>query len=145
MGQDVFDYIETGEIAQKTSVTSKNLLVDAIDNDEVYPLRVYGKEAKKIKEIQSEMDNFDKLHNDLPYLQAEVVYHVRAEKAKTVEDVLARRTRAAFLDIKASRACAEVVAKLMAGELGFDSQWQKEQVTRFKKFSENFDVKNICI
>ncbi len=145
MGQDVFDYIETGKIAQKTSVTSKHMLVDAIDNDEMYPLRVYGKEVKVIKEIQVEMDNFDKLHNDLPYLQAEVVHHVRAEKAKTVEDVLARRTRAAFLDIKASIECAEIVAKLMADELGFDEQWQKEQVTRFKKFSENFDVKNICI
>ncbi|QWU99099.1 glycerol-3-phosphate dehydrogenase/oxidase [Francisella salimarina] len=140
MGQDVIDFIETKKIAQKTSKTSNELLVDAIEPKDAYPLKVYGKNAEDIKAIQTELDNFELLHDDLPYYQAEVVYHVRAEKAQTVEDVLARRTRAAFLDIKASIDAAPVVAKLMAKELGKDQSWQDQQVASFKEFAKNFDV-----
>lgn len=143
MGQDVIDFIESKKIAQKISKTSDELLVDAIDSKETYPLRVYGKNANKIKDIQTEIDNFELLHKDLPYYQAEVVYHARYEKAKTVEDVLARRTRAAFLDIKASIAAAPVVAKLMAKELGKDRSWQNQQVEAFKEFAKNFDVNEL--
>ncbi|WP_432773078.1 FAD-dependent oxidoreductase [Francisella salimarina] len=140
MGQDVIDFIETKKIAQKTSKTSNELLVDAIEPKDAYPLKVYGKNAEDIKAIQTELDNFELLHDDLPYYQAEVVYHVRAEKAQTVEDVLARRTRAAFLDIKASIDAASVVAKLMAKELDKDEAWQNQQIDSFMEFSKNFNV-----
>ncbi|WP_150464830.1 glycerol-3-phosphate dehydrogenase/oxidase [Francisella sp. SYW-2] len=140
MGQDVIDFIETKKIAQKTSKTSNELLVDAIEPKDAYPLKVYGKNAEDIKAIQTELDNFELLHDDLPYYQAEVVYHVRAEKAQTVEDVLARRTRAAFLDIKASIDAAPVVAKLMAKELDKDEAWQNQQIDSFMEFSKNFNV-----
>ena len=140
MGQDVLDYIESGKIAQKTSKTSNELLVDATETKESYPLSVYGSMAGEVKAIQKELDNFDLLHKDLPYYQAEVIYQVRAEKVKTVEDVLARRTRAAFLDIKASIEAAPLVASLIASELGKGGAWQKEQVAQFNKFAENFDV-----
>ncbi|AEI35558.1 glycerol-3-phosphate dehydrogenase/oxidase [Francisella salina] len=140
MGQDVIDFIETKKIAQKTSKTSNELLVDAIEPKDAYPLKVYGKNAEDIKAIQTELDNFELLHDDLPYYQAEVVYHVRAEKAQTVEDVLARRTRAAFLDIKASIDAAPVVTKLMAEELDKDEAWQNQQIDSFMEFSKNFNV-----
>lgn len=140
MGQDVLDHIESGKIAQKTSKTSSELLVDAIETKEDYPLSVYGSMAGEVKAIQKELNNFDLLHKDLPYYQAEVIYQARVEKAKTVEDVLARRTRAAFLDIKASIEAAPLVASLIAGELGKGGAWQKEQVAQFNKFTENFDV-----
>ncbi|MDE5019012.1 glycerol-3-phosphate dehydrogenase/oxidase, partial [Francisella tularensis subsp. holarctica] len=76
-------------------------IIDAFEKKDKYPLKVYGKNAEDIKTIQIELDNFELLARGLPYYQAEVVYHVRQEKAKTIEDVLARRTRAAFLDIQA--------------------------------------------
>lgn len=140
MGQDVLDFIETKKIAQKISKTSDDLLVDAIEPKDAYPLKVYGKNVEDIKIIQKELDNHKLLHSDLPYYQAEVIYHVRAEKARSVEDVLARRTRAAFLNIKASIATAPVVAELMAKELGKDQSWQDQQVASFKEFAKNFDV-----
>jgi glycerol-3-phosphate dehydrogenase len=140
MGQDVLDHIESGKIARKTSKTSNELLVDATDTKESYPLSVYGNMANDVKAIQKELNNFDLLHKDLPYYQAEVIYHVQSEKAQTVEDVLARRTRAAFLDIKASISAAPLVAKLMASELCKGGAWQKEQIAQFNKFAENFDV-----
>ena len=143
MGQDTIDFIETKDIAQKTSKTSHELLVDAVDNDEVYPLRVYGKEAQVVRDIQKELGNEELLHKDLPYYQAEIVYHVRYEKAVTVEDVLARRTRAAFLDIKASIESASIVASLIAKELGKGGAWQKDQVAKFNEFAKNFDVEEL--
>ncbi len=45
-----------------------------------------------------------RLYPDLPYITAEVVWAVRGEMARTVEDVVARRTRALFLNARASHA-----------------------------------------
>ena len=47
-----------------------------------------------------------RLHSELPYIAAEVVWAARAEMARTVEDVLARRTRALFLNARAATAMA---------------------------------------
>ena len=58
---------------------------------------------------------------ELPYTGAEVVWAARHEMARTVEDVLARRTRALFLNARAAEAMAPEVARLMAGELGWDA------------------------
>ena len=49
---------------------------------------------------------------------AEVVWAVRHEMARTVDDVLARRTRALFLNARAAIEMAPAVARLMAAELG---------------------------
>ena len=56
----------------------------------------------------------------LPYIGAEVVWAARHEMARTVEDVLARRTRALFLNARAAEAMAPAVARLMAPELDWD-------------------------
>lgn len=58
-----------------------------------------------------------KLHPDLPYTEDDVVHAIRNEMARTVDDVLSRRTRASFLDESASAACAPRVAALLASEL----------------------------
>ena len=58
--------------------------------------------------------------------------------ARTVDDVLARRTRALFLNAKAAIAMAPEVAKLMASELGRDERWQKEQVAQFTAMAQSY-------
>jgi glycerol-3-phosphate dehydrogenase len=68
----------------------------------------------------------------LPYTRTEVVFAARSEMARTVDDVLARRTRALFLDIEATRAAAREVATLLAAELGRDATWQTEQLAAFE-------------
>ncbi len=55
----------------------------------------------------------------LPYLRAEAVYAARYEMARTLDDVLARRTRAAFLSCHDAAAAATAVARLIAPELGW--------------------------
>ena len=56
----------------------------------------------------------------LPYVRAEAVFAVRSEMARTLDDVLDRRTRARMLDRDATWTAAEAVARLLAPELGWD-------------------------
>jgi glycerol-3-phosphate dehydrogenase len=72
-----------------------------------------------------------RLHPRLPYTRAQVVYAARSEMARTVDDVLSRRTRALFLDAAAARASAPDVAALLAHELGRGETWQAEQLRAF--------------
>jgi glycerol-3-phosphate dehydrogenase len=51
--------------------------------------------------------------------------------ARTVEDVLARRTRALFLDARAAKEAAPLAARLLAGELQQDELWQRRQISAF--------------
>ena len=75
---------------------------------------------------------------DLPYSGAEVVWAVRHEMARTVEDVLARRMRALFLNARAAVEMSGPVARLMAGELGKGSEWEDGQVEAFRKTAGGF-------
>ncbi len=64
----------------------------------------------------------------LPYLRAEAVYAVRAEMARTLDDVLSRRTQARLIDRAATLAAAPGVADLIAPELGWDSSEIERQL-----------------
>jgi glycerol-3-phosphate dehydrogenase len=105
------------------------------------PLAVYGSDAPKIQQLVRADARLGKpLHPDLPYCGAEVVWAVREEMARTVEDVLARRTRALFLNARAAIAMAARVAELMAEESGRDNTWQKRQVEAFGKLAGSYLV-----
>ncbi|MEW6238399.1 MAG: glycerol-3-phosphate dehydrogenase C-terminal domain-containing protein, partial [Candidatus Omnitrophota bacterium] len=69
-----------------------------------------------------------------------VVWAARFEMARTVDDVLARRTRALFLNVQAALAMAPAVARLLAAELGFDESRQQRQIETFKKIAEKFTI-----
>jgi len=60
--------------------------------------------------------------------------------ARTVEDVLARRMRALFLNARAATAMAEPVAKLLAAELGHDDEWAAAQVNEFRTLAKQYMV-----
>ncbi len=76
----------------------------------------------------------------MPYIAAEVVWAARAEMARTVEDALARRTRALFLNARAAIAMAEPVARLLAEELDRDEAWVASQVKEFRALAEQYTV-----
>ena len=71
-------------------------------------------------------------------LSARVQFAVREEMARTVEDVLARRTRALFLDAKAARDQAPAVAAAMARELGRGANWESEQLRAFNALASRY-------
>ncbi|MGV3531815.1 MAG: glycerol-3-phosphate dehydrogenase C-terminal domain-containing protein, partial [Chthoniobacteraceae bacterium] len=71
-------------------------------------------------------------------LAAEVIWHARHEMARTVEDVLARRSRALFLDARPSIEAAPQVARLLAGELGRDQSWITDQVRIYTELARGY-------
>jgi glycerol-3-phosphate dehydrogenase len=92
--------------------------------DRLDPLAVYGADAEQLRALISERPELAKqLHPDLPYIAAQVVWAARVEMARRLEDVLARRTRALFLNARAAIAMAHEVATLLATELGRDESW----------------------
>ena len=80
------------------------------------------------------------LHAKLPYTGAEVVWAARHEMARIVEDVLARRTRALFLNARAAEAMAPEVSRLMAAELGWDSARQAAEVAAFSTLAKGYQL-----
>jgi glycerol-3-phosphate dehydrogenase len=75
-----------------------------------------------------------KLHPLHPYLEAEVKYAIRFEYARTAVDVLARRTRMAFLNANIAGDCTNRVVELMGKELGWDQARMLKEVEDAKEF-----------
>lgn len=99
----------------------------------------YGSDRKLIEQLTDGNPAWrEQLHPRLPYTAGEIVWGVRFEWARNVEDVLARRTRALFLDAGACREIAPRVARLMATELGCDQDWQSRQLDRFDEAAVKF-------
>ena len=102
-------------------------------------LALYGSDAPAIRKLADEDPSLSRpLHAALPYTGAEVVWSVREEMARTVEDVLARRTRALFLNARAAVAMAPEVAALMARELGYGAAWETAQLRAFQQIAGGF-------
>lgn len=108
----------------------------ATPDDIPYPLRAYGSDAGAVWGLAQERPEWGtRLHPRLPYIGAEVVWAARREMARSVQDVLARRTRALLLDARASIEAAPGVASLLAGALGRDAAWQTREVAAFTEFA----------
>jgi glycerol-3-phosphate dehydrogenase len=71
-----------------------------------------------------------------PYVRAEAVYAVRHEMATTLDDVLARRTRAHLFDRAASLAAAPAVAALLGDELGWTPEETQRQLDAYRRLCE---------
>lgn len=91
------------------------------------------RERQAIKSlIENKNELARRLSPNFSYQHADVIYAVRAEMARSIEDVLARRTRLLFLDARAAVQAAPVVAELMAEELGRDKPWVDAQLGSFR-------------
>ncbi len=93
----------------------------------------YGSLAGEIRAIARRDPTLaEPLVAGLPYLRAEAVYAARHEMATTLDDVLARRTRARLLARDASAAAADDVARLLAAELGWSDAERTGQVNAYR-------------
>jgi glycerol-3-phosphate dehydrogenase len=102
-------------------------------------LRIYGDDFIEIKKIITDNPAFGiPLSPDLPYTRAEILWICRNEMPIHLDDVLARRTRSLFLNVKASASIAPEVAEMMATELGYDKEWQKEEIKSFNELVKNY-------
>jgi len=106
------------------------------------PLSFYGSDAAAIRKLIAGDPALGRsLDSQLPYVEAEVIWASRMEMARTVEDVLARRTRALFLNAKAAIRMAPRVANILARELGKDELWQANQVSGFGQTAKGYLVR----
>jgi glycerol-3-phosphate dehydrogenase len=104
-------------------------------------LSVYGADALDIQELMRTTPSLaEPLHAQLPYTGAEVVWATRYEMARTVEDVLARRTRALFLNARAAEAMAPEVSRVMAAELAWDNARQASEVASFAALAKGYQL-----
>ena len=102
-------------------------------------LQVYGSDSQNIKRLFSENPILGELlHPNLPYRKGEVIWAVLEDMARTLDDVLARRTRALLLDARASIDIAPQVAKLMAVELNKDEKWVLNQVDKYSELARGY-------
>lgn len=102
----------------------------------------YGSDAPRIKLLADGNSAWqEKLHNDFEHIVAEVVWMVRHEMARTVEDVLARRLRILFLNAQASIEMAPKVAETMAVELDKDANWITNQLTQYHEVATTYLIK----
>ena len=102
-------------------------------------LKIYDEDAGCLQKLIEENPALaEKIHEDLPYRKAEIVRAVRAEMAETLEDVLARRTRALFLNARAAIEIAPRMAKIMAVERGENEDWIKAQIAAFNETAEKY-------
>jgi glycerol-3-phosphate dehydrogenase len=102
---------------------------------------LYGSDFPAVMELSRDHPGWsESLHPALPYTAADVVWGVRHEAARSVEDVLCRRTRAIFLDARAAIEISPRVAELIAQELRRDQAWQNEQVRQFRTLAAGYLV-----
>lgn len=141
MAEDTInESIKVGNLANLKCKT-KNLKIHGYKpnpdlNNHLY---VYGTDVEFIQKLENEHPEYrEKLHPNFEYKASEVVWAARAEMARTVEDVLARRVRVLFLDASSSIAMAPKVAQVLAKELGKDEQWVENQVTAYTKLAKQY-------
>ncbi|HUF14091.1 MAG TPA: glycerol-3-phosphate dehydrogenase/oxidase [Longimicrobiales bacterium] len=101
-----------------------------------HPRSMYGSDEAALDSLEHERPELAApLHEKLPYRLSEVVWAVRHEMARTLEDVLSRRTRSLLLDARAAAQAAPAVVALMATELGRDEAWQRAQLAAFERLA----------
>jgi glycerol-3-phosphate dehydrogenase len=104
--------------------------------DAMSPYGLNKEDILSIGEEEEDLAGF--ISVKLEILKSQIVWAVRKEMARTVEDVLARRTRALFLDARESIRIAPEVAFIMAKELKRDDEWIKNQIVIFNQVAENY-------
>jgi glycerol-3-phosphate dehydrogenase len=96
-------------------------------------LNRYGSLISEVLELVAEQPNLaKKLDPELPYIKAEIVYAASHEGARTVDDVISRRTRLAFEAHKHGVQLAEEVASLIAPVLGWSAKEKKQSIVDYQ-------------
>lgn len=146
MGEDAVNQASLiGGLKPRPAVTSELLLHGARGYGptgvapEIVHWNVHGSDAGPLRSLAGQNPAWSRpIHARLPFLAVEVIWAVRHEMARTIEDVLARRTRALFLDARAAVETAPVVAALLRQELGRDPEWERNQIESFTRLAEGY-------
>ena len=135
MAEDVVDHAELVASLPSRPCRTQELPIHGAGKPGVDgALKFYGSDAAVIEAMALPA----LVHPRLNLTEAEVRWHARHEMARTVEDVLARRSRSLLLDARASSEAAPAVARLMAEELGKDDAWLRQQVQAYQALAAGY-------
>ena len=141
MAEDCVDQVAIlGKLEQRDCVT-KELRIHGHHEDveSLGGLAVYGSDAEAIRALASADPSLaEPMHPSLPITPAWVVWAAREEMALTVDDVLARRSRALLLDAAAAIAIAPRVAAILATERNKDRIWEERQIIDFRRMASGY-------
>jgi glycerol-3-phosphate dehydrogenase len=141
MGEDVINVASSRtNLKPGKSKTSELKIHGHMDHvDMNHPLYWYGADLMKInKMIEKDPSMGEVLSEKLHILKAQIAWAARRELARTLEDCLARRTRALQLDAKESMKIAPRVAEILAEELGFNKNWETKQVQAYNTLAQSY-------
>jgi glycerol-3-phosphate dehydrogenase len=141
MAEDAVDHATTlAELDERPCPTRTLAIHGRHESPEQFgDLAYYGADAPAIQDLmRTNADLAKPLHPALPISAAQVVWAARREMARTVDDVLARRTRALYLNARAALDMAPTVASLLAQELGRDEPWQSQQIQEFNRIAQHY-------
>jgi glycerol-3-phosphate dehydrogenase len=140
MGQDLVDKTEVLNGWEHIPTKTKHLKIHGYKENVDYqdPFHYYGSDEDAILELAKEEGMDEVINSSLQVIKAQVVWSVRNEMSRSVEDFLARRTRCQLLDARESLKMAPKVAGIMAAELGKDSEWEAHQVSEYNKITSNY-------
>ena len=139
MAEDAVDHaMVLARLPERPCVT-RDLSIHGKNRHNFGALAIYGSDAFALEKLARERPQLAApMHEALPVIGAQIVWAARQEMARTVEDVLARRSRALFLNNAAALAMAPEAARLLAQELGRDEAWQQAQLAAFRAVAAQF-------
>jgi glycerol-3-phosphate dehydrogenase len=147
MAEDTLSKIMKRKMLPAKNCITSDLKIHGYTNEHLTDaLSFYGADEISIRIlIMSNKSLAATLNDETHILAAQVVWAVRNEMARTVEDVLARRIRMLFIDAKLAKKLAPKVAEIMMKELGRDEVWKEKQIESFSKLSSGYLINAGCL
>ncbi len=139
MGKETINRAIKAGMIEKRKCITRALLLYTVPIEFSNRLKIYDHGASEIgKMIELDRELGKPIHPTLPYTKAEIIWICRNEMPRTLADMLARRTRALFLDVRASAEMAPEVASLMAFEMGYGTKWQEQEIEKYNQLILNY-------
>lgn len=141
MGEDMLDRIEKELHWKQRKPATANLPIHGAQQGMNWadPFYFYGQDAGALRKMMNGNANHW-ISESLHIHEVQVVWAVQHEMARTLEDVLSRRTRALFLDARESMRIARPVADIMSRLLNKSKDWADEQVRTFTQLAEQYTL-----
>lgn len=138
MAEDLINTVQSvGGLPERACLT-QSLHVHGYDYNADWsnPLHAYGTDRDKITALSE--DGNTSLSQELYITKNQIIWAINEEMAMSLEDVLARRTRALFLNAEESLRIAPKVVKIMAKQMNKDQEWQTNQLKAFENICQNY-------
>lgn len=140
MAEDVLnEVIAKGKLEQRVCITETLSIHGNQENPGTAHNYYYGSDNDVLEKLYSTDASLKgQFHPLLNYTKGHVIHAIRNEFALTIDDVLARRTRALLLDAFAAKEAARVVGEIMRAELNETNEWLEHQLIQFEMISSGY-------